>query len=211
MRKPLSVPLLAALMGTMFLLCACSAAPAEAPAFAPIPRPSGGGDIQSAQVEAMARPLSDEEILDAYDQAEEIYGWFELEPLPSGSITAVADGVLYRQVNRNDLQTLDDLRTCLRSVFSQDLTDRLLSTGGEVPRYRDIEDALYVTGVGRDRLPGKGSVTPQVERTAENSYSVNVTVDLLDESGEVTGLECWSFPYVFEEDRWVFTDFRLVY
>ena len=44
------------------------------------------------------------------------------------------------------------------------------------------------------------------------SYSVNVVVDLLGEDGQtVVGLESWSFPYVFLDDRWVFTDFRLVY
>ena len=46
----------------------------------------------------------------------------------------------------------------------------------------------------------------------ETAYSVDVTVDLLDENGEtVTGVECYAFPYEFVEDHWVFTDFRMVY
>ena len=50
------------------------------------------------------------------------------------------------------------------------------------------------------------------EETGPGRYSVKVTASLLGEDGvTVTGLECWSFPYVFEEDRWVFTDFQLVY
>ena len=41
---------------------------------------------------------------------------------------------------------------------------------------------------------------------------MDVTVDLLDEDQTaVTGLECWAFPYVYEEGRWVFSAFQLVY
>ena len=35
---------------------------------------------------------------------------------------------------------------------------------------------------------------------------------LLDRDGvTVTGLESWSFPYVYTGERWVFTDFHLIY
>lgn len=162
-------------------------------------------------MESEARPLSDEEILDAYSRAETLYAWFDLEPLPGAGPAVITDGALYRQVDREGIQTMEDLRTCLRTVFSQDLTERLLDTGGDVPLYRDIEGVLCVTGSGRDRLPGKGGVQSWVERSEEGDYTVSVTVDLLDEDGSVTGLEYWSFPYEFEEDRWVFTEFRLVY
>ena len=50
----------------------------------------------------------------------------------------------------------------------------------------------------------------EAERLAEDLYSVNVMVELLaEDGGTVVGLESWSFPYAFVEDRWVFTDFRL--
>ena len=46
----------------------------------------------------------------------------------------------------------------------------------------------------------------------DTTFSVNVTVDLLDDrEGAVTGMECWAFPYVLENGRWGFSDFRLVY
>ena len=52
----------------------------------------------------------------------------------------------------------------------------------------------------------------EAEQLEETLYSVNVMVELLGEDGEtVVGLESWSFPYAFVNDRWVFTDFRLVY
>ena len=214
MRKRLAAPLLAALAAWVLLLASGCAAPAgNAPGrtAVPGPRPPEGGGLRSSRVESEARPLSDEEILDAYSRAETLYAWFDLEPLPGAGPAVITDGALYRQVDREGIQTMEDLRTCLRTVFSQDLTERLLDTGGDVPLYRDIEGVLCVTGSGRDRLPGKGGVQSWVERSEEGDYTVSVTVDLLDEDGSVTGLEYWSFPYEFEEDRWVFTEFRLVY
>ena len=214
MRKRLAALLLAALTAWVLLLAPGCAAPAgDVPGrtAVPGPRPPEGGGLRSSRVESEARPLSDEEILDAYSRAETLYAWFDLEPLPGAGPAVVTDGALYRQVDREGIQTMEDLRTCLRAVFSQDLTERLLDTGGDVPLYRDIEGVLCVTGSGRDRLPGKGGVQSQVERTGEGNYAVSVTVDLLDEDGAVAGLEYWSFPYEFEEDRWVFTEFRLVY
>ena len=214
MRKRLAALLLAALTAWVLLLAPGCAAPAGARpgrTAGPGPRPPEGGGLRSSRVESEARPLSDEEILDAYSRAETLYAWFDLEPLPGAGPAVVTDGALYRQVDREGIQTMEDLRTCLRAVFSQDLTERLLDTGGDIPLYRDIEGVLCVTGNGRDRLPGKGGVQSWVERSEEGDYTVSVTVDLLDEDGAVTGLEYWSFPYEFEEDRWVFTEFRLVY
>lgn len=214
MRKRLAALLLAALTAWVLLLAPGCAAPAgDVPGrtAVPGPRPPEGGGLRSSRVESEARPLSDEEILDAYSRAETLYAWFDLEPLPGAGPAVITDGALYRQVDREGIQTMEDLRTCLRAVFSQDLTERLLDTGGDIPLYRDIEGVLCVTGNGRDRLPGKGGVQSWVERSEEGDYTVSVTVDLLDEDGAVTGLEYWSFPYEFEEDRWVFTEFRLVY
>ena len=214
MRKRLVALLLAALTAWVLLLAPGCAAPAgDVPGrtAVPGPRPPEGGGLRSSRVESEARPLSDEEILDAYSRAETLYAWFDLEPLPGAGPAVITDGALYRQVDREGIQTMEDLRTCLRAVFSQDLTERLLDTGGDIPLYRDIEGVLCVTGNGRDRLPGKGGVQAWVERSEEGDYTVSVTVDLLDEDGAVTGLEYWSFPYEFEEDRWVFTEFRLVY
>lgn len=195
------------------LLSGCADAP---PGEDDLPMPQAaadmGGGLRASRLEDSARPLSEEEILSAYDRAVLIYGWFELEPLPNNGHTTWVDGTVYRQVEADGVEDMEALRTCLRSVFSQELTDQLLSAGGDAPRYRDIDGNLYVTGTGRSPDPSKGSAELEVEQTADTAYSVNVTVDLLDEAREtVTGLECWSFPYAFEDDRWVFTDFRLVY
>lgn len=208
MRVLVAVSLILALAG-----CAAPPAPDTRPDYAPAVRtePPRAENMRATLVESSARPLLDEEILAAYERAQRVYGWFDLAPLPTSDETALLDGELYRRVDMDGIKEVEDLRTCLRSVFSQELTDRLLD--GETARvqYRDMNGVLYVSGVRRDRDPGKGQAQVETQQAEETLCFVNVLVDLLGEDGEtVVGLESWSFPYAFEEDRWVFTDFRLV-
>ena len=159
-----------------------------------------------------ARPLTQEEILSAYDRAVADYSWFEISPLPSRGEERLVDGALYRRVDYAGIENLEDLRTNLRAVFSRDLTEKLLATGGETPLYREIDGALFVTGGGRAPVKNKGETEIQAEQNSNSEYSVNVTVELLGEDlSTVTGVECWSFPYSFTDGRWVFTDFQLIY
>ena len=168
--------------------------------------------LEAAQVESDARMPTEEEILGDYDRAVRIYGWFDLTPLEDSGETATENGTVYRRVSAAECRTMEELRLNLRSVFTESLTERLLSGEEGRIRYRDIDGALYVTGEGRERNSGRGSVTVEVEQAGETAYSVNVTVDLVgQEDGVVTGMECWSFPYVLENDRWGFSEFRLVY
>lgn len=209
---------IAAVMLTL-LLTGC-AAPSQEAAPAAAPAPASAVQVQTAQAESMrssmvefsARPLLESEILAAYERAVRVYGWFDLAPLPVSEERAVVDGRICYRVEMDGIGDLEDLRAYLRSVFSRELTDRLLD--GETARvqYREVDGALYASGGRRDRDARTGEIRIEPERIDETSYAVNVLVDLLDDGGEtVVGLESWSFPYAFVEDRWVFTDFRLVY
>lgn len=171
----------------------------------------GAQEPEKVPAEEAAPPeLSEEEILSAYQRAAAAYGWFTLEPLPDSGETVTVDGTVYRRVDVQGIEELEDLRAYLNSVFAPEVTERLLSGGP--PRYRDIEGALYVSGQGRLRDTQKGSAQIETEQVDSGSYLVNVTVDLLDRDGvTVTGLESWSFPYVYTGDRWVFTDFKTIY
>lgn len=170
------------------------------------------GDLSARLLEAEPRPLSEAEIKAAYDRAVTAYGWFTLAPLPDNGQVVVVDDALYRRVHAKGLEDLDDLRTHLNGIFTPEVTERLLSGESTGSSYREIDGALYVTGIGRMRDLTKGTARVQTEQVSGTEYAVNVAVDLLDdEQGAVTGLECWSFPYLFTGDRWVFGDFRLVY
>ena len=147
------------------------------------------------------------------DQAVEAYSWFDLTPLPAAGTAVELDGGSYLPVDRQGMSTMLELRTYLRGLFSEEVTDQLLETGGSRPLYREVDGTLYVrANSGREKDPYKGGVNAQVKQENETSYAVNVTVDLLDgDRREVTGVECYAFPYQWVEDRWVFTQFQLVY
>ena len=206
MKKPFAA------LAAALLLTGCAAPSQETASPEPASAPAARMErMSSSMVESSARPLLEEDILEAYERARRVYGWFDLEPLPASDGAAELDGTAYYRVSAEGVDDLEDLRTYLRGVFSQELADRLLDGHTARIQYRNIRGLLYVSGAARDRDPGKGESRVETEKLSEDLYSVNVMVDLLGEDGEtVVGLECWSFPYAFLEDRWVFTDFRLV-
>ena len=177
-----------------------------------VPAPEAQAEnMSSSMVESSARPLPEAEILAAYQRAEQVYGWFDLAPLPLSGESASIDGRAYYRVDIEGIEELEDLRACLRGLFSQELTDRLLDGRSARIQYRDVDGVLFASGDSREREAGKVRVQIEGERLEEGPCSVNVAVDLLGEDREtVVGLESWSFPYAFVNDRWVFTEFQLV-
>lgn len=168
--------------------------------------------MNAASTQGSDRDLTEEEVLAAYDRAVTAYEWFDLNALPCGGPVVLEDGIGYQRVEYAGFDTLDDLRTYLRSLFSEDVISRLLSQDTQTPRYRDIDGELYVHPGGREADPEKSSASAAVEQKEDGSYLINVTVDLLDnEQTTIAGVECYAFPYQEVNGRWVFTDFKLVY
>lgn len=192
------------------VLTGCAAPSQKAPER--VSAPAAQAESMSASlVESSARSMPETEVLAAYERAQRVYGWFDLAPPPTSGEPTTVNGTAYYRVELEGLENLEDLRACLRGVFSQELTDRLLDGRTARIQYRDVNGALCAAGESRLPDDGKGQAQVEVERREEGLYFVNVTVDLLDEDREtVVGLESWSFPYAFVEDRWVFTEFRLV-
>lgn len=204
MMRPRRIPALFLMLAALMLAAGCSAQENAAP--------EAQGELSASRTQEEMRPLTEEEVLSAYDRAVTIYGWFQLSTLPCGSEGLNVDGSVYYPVRSDGLETLEDLQIYLRSSFSQDLVEQLLQTGGSAPLYRDIDGALYVRPVSRARNPQRGDVELRVEQTGDTCYTVNAAVDLLDQDMEtVTGVEYWSFPYQLVDERWVFTQFQLLY
>lgn len=168
------------------------------------------GELTAARTESDARALTEEEVLSAYDRAVRAYGWFVLDTLPTGAAAELEDGT-YRKVNYPGISDTGDLRSYLRSLFSQEIVDVLMDGGPGFSHYIDVDGALHVRYGGRDKDLHVGQIRTQVERTGDTSYSVNVTAELLGEDlTTVTGMELGAFPYEYREGRWVFTQFRLM-
>ena len=172
--------------------------------------PAEGG-LADIQVDSQARPLSEEEIIAAYDRAEEAYGWFYLRTMPYGGEPRTLNGWTYYPVSEPGMENLSDLRAYLGGLFSQEMVEDLLASGGAHPLYQEAEGALYALPFSRER-ESKGDITVHAASVAEDAYSVEVTVELLEENGAgVAGVEYYAFPYELVEGQWVFTDFCLVY
>jgi hypothetical protein len=200
--------LAAAVMLMLVMLLGCAAGESDSSEAA------DGADISATQTMSEgktfdgARGLTEAEILDAYDQAAEAYSWFVRENMPCTGSTVDVNGVVFQRVQYDGISTLDELRTYLNGLFSRELTDQLITEGEN--RYREIDGVLYATPFEVEPSEMKGKASLSVEQTDENSYLVNVTVEILSADGkDVEGVECWAFPYEQLDGRWVFTSFDL--
>lgn len=205
------------LLLAMLLLSACgNTAGLEASSSAAAQSPGGtvppaSVTFQAVDVKSETVPLTEEEVLAAYDRAAAAFGWFKLKTLPCGDASVIVEGNLYQRVDYAGIGTLEELKTYLRGSFSQEVIDRLLPEDAGTPLYRDIDGQLYVLPFSHQPDPHKGTAVVMVEQSAEDTYMVNVTVDILAEDLQtVTGLEGYSFPYQYVDGRWIFTSFQLV-
>ena len=141
----------------MLALCLLTGCGGSAGDPAPAGAEASGGAMTASRLENQAAPLTEEEVLSAYSRAEEAYGWFDRETLPAGQESREIDGRVYYPVREPGMETLADLRAYLRGLFSEELTEALLSSGGRPPS----------TGMWAGRCtycPPAGTGTPSVRR-----------------------------------------------
>ena len=195
-----------------------SAAPAEsaspAPAESepvlvePVPMPT---PTPTAAPELAEGP-TDEEILAAYQMAEEAYGWFVLAPPELDRTEQRTVGELtYCRVDDPHFSNLAELRGYLKTLFSDTLVDQLLPIDGT--QYVELDGVLYTIDGGRGADMTKGEETVQVLRDeAPARYTVRVTVEVLDPEQDyaVTGTEEHDFLYEQVGAQWIFTTFSAV-
>ena len=195
-----------------------SAAPAEsaspAPAESepvlvePVPMPT---PTPTAAPELAEGP-TDEEILAAYQMAEEAYGWFVLAPPELDRTEQRTVGELtYCRVDDPRFSNLAELRGYLKTLFSDTLVDQLLPIDGT--QYVELDGVLYTIDGGRGADMTKGEETVQVLRDeAPARYTVRVTVEVVDpeQDNAVVNTLTFDFPYEKVGEKWIFTDFSLV-
>ena len=187
-----------------------SPAPAESepvlvePVPMPTPTPTAAPEL--------AEGPTDEEILAAYQMAEEAYGWFVLAPPELDRTEQRMVGELtYCRVDDPRFSNLAELRGYLKTLFSDTLVDQLLPIDGT--QYVELDGVLYTIDGGRGADITKGEETVQVLRDeAPARYTVRVTVEVLDPEQDyaVTGTEEHDFLYEQVGDQWIFTTFSAV-
>lgn len=179
--------------------------PAETPPLLDSPQPT-----PTPSQAPPARP-GDAEVLESYQQAVEVFSWFEMETLPCDMTDEVQrDGLLYYRVEYPGITNLADLRGALKRLFSDELVDYLLPAGGTL--YQEFEGVLYVQPTARGADITRGGEQRQVIWQAEGRCDVQVTVEILDpgQSFAVVDSETHVFPYQKVGSDWIFTNFYLV-
>lgn len=181
------------LLITALLLTGCDAAPAP---------------------EIPATP-TEEDVLDAYVQAEQVYDWFDLRSLPTGSEAVEADGEICYPVESSDITSLADLEARVRECFAPELADALL--GGD-SGYREIDGRLFSAGGARGENLYLLAKTTDAAQTDADHWTVTVTFwadfqetavqnDGHSHTVATTGYSRAVLDYARTEEGWRFTSF----
>lgn len=193
---------------------------------APTPTPVPSAEPSPEPTQPLEARLDDETVLAAYREAAEAFGWFagyrapELDVADQITITAEERGgevTLYR-VTRPGLNSMDELRAYLKTLFSDEIVDELLKNGSAM--FTDgPAGGLYTSGAGRGSDVTKGGLVLSVLWPAADNdalCTVQAEVELLDwpegaAEPVVTGTQLYQFPYQKVGDKWVFTQFASIF
>lgn len=149
--------------------------------------------------------LPEVQVIPAFEQAAEAcFGWMLLAGIPRDEADVrpapeAGGSWRYFRVDYPGISSMVELRAYLKTLFSDDVVDSLLSFvpgDGTMPAlYRDFDGALYVLDVDAG-----GSVKPALSRQIIRESDTRVVYRL---SGETTA------DYVYERvgDVWIFTSF----
>lgn len=157
---------------------------------------------------------TDEDAQDAFDAEEvdedeaffenalQVYGWFESEPLDVDPEKPSPDGTKF-QVLDERLNTLRALDAEVRTYFSDAIADKLLGSGV----YEEIDGYLYTGAQGRAIDQSIGEVELTVESRADDKITYTLTVNRVDEGGNVTSSDDLSYVRELIGGVWKFTSF----
>ncbi len=165
----------------------------------------------------------DSYMYDVSRRASEAIGWFEMNTMTARSglsdimkrysqnsqsetsiRTANEDG--YTEIGDSRIKTYAELGAYLKTLFSDEITERLLALG----MYRDINGKLYGLDAARGSDITKGSSTAAIKRFSDSKIFYTVTVELLSEDlKSVAGYETHVFTYELIDSKWIWTKFYL--
>lgn len=183
-----------------------------APAVSPVPAPSVTR-VPTATPAPPATPAPEaaptpsagpgrEEVLAAYQQAREAWGWFHVAPLDCDrTVSREVDGEPYWQVLHPTIRSTAELQGYLKGLFSDEVAAELLPYGGA--QYLDLNGELWVRAVGwLEEWPEE-----QVEVLMEEApYAYTLLVDFPPETEGEEGVQV-RCRYQQVGERWLFTSF----
>lgn len=151
-----------------------------------------------------------EEALEAYEKAEEAYGWFKLESLAGGptSDRETKDDEGWWLITEPRFADWETLENYLLGLFDRDMAERLLSGGP----YKEAGGRVYGQsgGTGTDWRVGERTGI-RAWRDMNGNVYVAVSYEYLPDGLTPAGEFTCTYPYVWEGDHRVFRDFSLPY
>ncbi len=150
-------------------------------------------------------PLTESDIYRIYDEAAQVYNWFDLHPLPCTGDPVEVDGKSYRKVDYPGLKTHADLEKMVRAFFSTPLADQLLNTS----QYRDIHGKLFCTEGSRGSDLFLDAQTVHVEHPDQDHWNVELQfwTDTAEGSVCTVGYSECVLHYELTDEGFRFTNF----
>jgi len=161
---------------------------------------------------ASAASPTDEEVVAAYNNANKVYNWFSLAPLPTnGRLKKEAGYMIYYNVDYPNIRTMSDLRREMNAVFTSDLTSKIL---GSSRIYKEFNGGLYVAPCDFRPNAFAGQSSFKIQRLTDDNIDLQITTEILEDPQKnkmaVVKYETKNFSYVKTLIGWRFATFERI-
>ena len=138
-------------------------------------------------------------------EAMKVYAWFEVAPLEADRSVPIqeANGVTYYKVRDGRYDTYNELYAYLRSIFSQEISDRLINNGV----YHNIEGHLYHSNGGRGADATIQNVSYSLQSSTDRKQQYVVTVSYTQDQNVKNKVKKLTFIRENLDGQWIFTQF----
>lgn len=150
--------------------------------------------------------ISDEEVLEIYNQALKIFHWFQVGTMsPNINSSVVIDNQTYYEI-AGELTTYQQLVDLMKTVLDDAIVEQLLSTN----IYIDYNGKLYGLWGDRGTDEFKGQETFEIVREDNHRIICKVEVEIIDNNSDVIDHEIHEFHLkYFPDGKWRFESFYL--
>ena len=150
--------------------------------------------------------ISDEEVLEIYNQALKIFYWFQVGTMsPNTDLSVVIDNQTYYEI-AGEVTTYQELIDLMKTVLDDAIVEQLLSTNV----YIDYNGKLYGLWGDRGTDEFKGQETFEIVREDNHRIICKVEVEILDNNLNVIDHEIHEFRLkYFPDGNWRFESFYL--
>jgi hypothetical protein len=158
------------------------------------------------EVQILSSNMSDEEIMNYFNRAYQIFSWFSDRSMPCKDTTIIKNDKQYNKIQYSEYENnptkYDDLKKALKLYFSEDVSTELLNLKvSNNNKYIDVDGDIYgiMTDMGGNIY--KGDLTYKIKR--DKSYiTITATVELLnvDDGKTVIGYEDHDYILHLNED-----------